>query len=254
MMKVIVINLLMVVLGGSLAVWGAPPFSAGEQLLFSLESQGIGIGNAVFTVQPIEQQGRSCYELTAQTDLSFLARQFYDGPDRICSVVTDDLERTLHYEKQRDDQQLLHVSFDAVAEELVGRIGNDMSTVAASEGAIDPLALLYAVRALELREGASLTIGVADGRQLVEVEAKDVKLVTVEWLGHEVEAWYLRPELKTLEGIFESKPLPGRTEIWLTSDSRRLPIRIVSEDADGKVISVLEEVSPLGEEAVDSCY
>jgi len=108
-------------------------------------------------------------------------------------------------------------------------------------GHLSVLDAFFAVRKMQLRPGQTLSIPVFDSRKRYEVvvgiEPKLEKL-RAPWGGF-VDCMVVTPQLKT-EGIFSSI---GTIKIWLTNDSRRIPVKMTAEIKIGHIVAVLDSYS-----------
>lgn len=104
--------------------------------------------------------------------------------------------------------------------------------------AYDVLSALYWVRAQNLEPGRSFVIHVNTRRDW-PLNVKIVRIERVKVPAGEFECFVLEPELAD-EGIFIQK---GKAmTIWLTTDMRRLPVRVKAEVFIGSVEAELEEI------------
>src|SRR5262249_56782294 len=101
----------------------------------------------------------------------------------------------------------------------------------------DGLATLYAIRGHAFKSGERFTIPVADDGSLygVEFETRGPERVRVP-MG-DVEAWNLRLT------ILDDKRQPAATNsgVWISTDSRRLPVKLQSDLAVGSFVVALLE-------------
>lgn len=105
-------------------------------------------------------------------------------------------------------------------------------------GHLSVLDAFFAVRQMQLKPGQTLSIPVFDSRKRYEVvvgiEPKIEKL-RAPWGGF-VDCIVLTPRLKTA-GIFSSI---GKIKIWLSNDSRRIPVKMTAAIKIGHIVATLE--------------
>ena len=104
----------------------------------------------------------------------------------------------------------------------------------------DGLATLYAVRGRVFKAGERFTIPVADDGSLynVEFETRGPERVRVP-MG-DVEAWNLR--LTILD--YKRQPAATNSGVWISTDTRRLPVKLQSDLPVGSFVLALRDAQP----------
>ncbi|HXH72013.1 MAG TPA: DUF3108 domain-containing protein [Mariprofundaceae bacterium] len=108
-------------------------------------------------------------------------------------------------------------------------------------GHLSVMDAFFAVRQMQLKPGQTISLPVFDSRKRYEVvvgiESKLEKL-PAPWGGF-VDCVVVTPQLKT-EGIFSSI---GAIRIWLTNDSRRIPLKMTAAIKIGHIVAILDSYS-----------
>jgi len=103
-------------------------------------------------------------------------------------------------------------------------------------GELDVMDAFFAVRSMPLEKDKVLKIPVFDSRKNYEIEVRVLKKEILKAPWHEfVECLVIEPKLKTA-GIFSSK---GKMKVWLTNDTRRIPLKMVAKIRFGHIIARL---------------
>jgi len=99
----------------------------------------------------------------------------------------------------------------------------------------DPLSSFYYVRTLQTEVGKSVYVDVFDNKKLWNVE---VQVIRKERIGTKLGSFdtvVIKPLLKS-EGIFNKR---GDMYIWLTDDDKRVPVKMQTKVAVGRVTATL---------------
>jgi hypothetical protein len=133
--------------------------------------------------------------------------------------------------------------FDHESGRFKATIRKKNGTVVQEEGPLKPLAYdvlsaLYWVRAQTLAKGMELTIDV-NSRKDWPLRVLVHKRERVRVPAGDFDAWVVEPLMRE-EGIFVHK---GKSmKIWMTTDSRKIPVQLSAEVAIGSVRAQLEEI------------
>jgi len=110
---------------------------------------------------------------------------------------------------------------------------------AVPEDAYDPLSALYHIRDCDLKPGSSTFINVfADGENF-SLQVNVLKEERVKVAAGTFDTIVVEPMMK-FQGIFQHK---GRLIVWLTRDSRRIPVKMKSEVIIGFVNAELNKIA-----------
>ena len=111
-------------------------------------------------------------------------------------------------------------------------------------GSFDPLSAFYYIRHMEMKAGSKILQPITDGKKNVVGEARVVKRETIKVGGQSYDTFLIIPDLKHVGGVFkESKD--AKIHIWVTADSRRIPVRLKSKVVVGSFVGDLVKVEGL---------
>lgn len=229
-------------------VEAAVPFKAGESLTYDVSwSSYLVAGTAVATVR----EKRPSYDSTAYyivaegRPLPLLARLYnlYYKMDALVDSYTLLSQRGSVYSEEGDDHQLGITRFDRAARRAYfEHQADDTARVdfAVSPQTQDGLAVLYALRARAFKAGDRLTMSIADGGSLYTMSATVGAPERVRVPLGEFSAWNLTVGLVDAQG----QPVWQNVAVWISSDARRLPIKMQAELPVGQFVLALRDASP----------
>jgi len=211
----------------------APPFFAGEKLIFKLRWLFIPAGEAVLEVLPVETlDGAPVYHFVMTARSNAFIDRFYKVRDRIDAWADTDMTHTLRYQKKQQEGRTrrdIVVDFDWDHNQVrYTNFNRSRAPVPILPGTFDPLSAFYYVRGMDLKEGMEIQRPVTDGKKSVIGRAKVVKRETIHVAGKIYDTYLLEPELRHVGGVFE-KSKNAKIRLWVTADHRRLPVRIKSK-------------------------
>ena len=91
----------------------------------------------------------------------------------------------------------------------------------------------------DLQDNTEIEVPVTDGKKCVTGKAKIIERETVTLAqGGIYDTYLVEPELKHIGGVFE-KSKKAKLQIWVTADSRRIPVRIKSKVRVGSFVAEL---------------
>lgn len=225
------------------AAWSAPLAQAvtiPEKLVYSLSWMGIPVGTAT---QEIAEVGGTRKIVSHARSNDWLS-SFYPVDDRTESrlAVTGGsfpgesrYYRMLFKEGKRTrDREITFYQARRIGR-FHDRIGGEQVDVPIVENTFDIYASFYYVRCQPLESGKSFMIHVLDGKELRHIEVKVLKRERIKVPAGEFDTIQVRPLVKP-EGVFEGK---GGALIWLTDDSRRIPVKAQTKVRVGSVTAVL---------------
>ncbi len=108
-------------------------------------------------------------------------------------------------------------------------------------GHLNAIDAFFAVRKMKLTPGMVVHVPIFDSRKryMLEVAVLKIERLMAPW-GKSVECLVIEPRLKT-RGIFSSK---GKVKLWLTRDTRHIPLRMVAKVKIGHVVARLRSYTP----------
>jgi hypothetical protein len=102
----------------------------------------------------------------------------------------------------------------------------------------DPLSVFYAFRSHTLTEDLIIRIPVTDGKKCIVTHAKVIGRETVQVPSGSFDTFLVEPEMELIDGVFK-KSKNAKLHIWVTADSRQMPVRIKSGVKVGSFVAEL---------------
>ncbi len=242
-MRSAVAVLITVFAGAHPGVAGADPavgFGPGERLVFSVKYGPITAGTGILAVEDtLTYKKRLCYHLVSEAFSSETFSVFFKVVDRVESYLDAERFHSLRFEKHLSegdftaeqevdfDQETHTATYDNDAEKPYG-IPSD---------ALDALAALYYVRTVPLEVGNSVYIDSHADRKNYPLEVKVLRRETVTVPAGTFDCLVTEPILRAT-GIFKHK---GTLTVYLTNDSKRMPVLMKSKVAIGSISAALQE-------------
>lgn len=219
----------------------------GERLVFNITWLNIKGGTAVVEVSEGEKvEGRKVYQISADTKSTGFVDRFHKVRDRIDSFVyADDLSsfRFKVHQEEGKFKQDKEIFFDYAKGTATYTVGKEISYYPIPNYLQDALSSLYYLRTKELVVGKSIMIDIFDDKKLWQVETQVIRKERIVTAAGEFDTVVVNPLLK-FEGIFQRK---GEVYLWLTDDSRKMPVRMKSKIAIGSIFAELVEYTHKGE-------
>jgi len=219
----------------------AAPFNVGERLVFTISwTNVIEAGVAVMeVVDTITFNGHECYHMVSTTESAPVFSSFFYVKDRIDVYFDVDTYASLKYEKhlrEGDYQNDVVVYYDP-DNKLVAREEKLIRTL---ENAMDVMTAFYWVRSQDLTVGNTFYFNHCDGKTSKTIDVKVLKTETVTVPAGTFDCICVEPNLAETEGIFKQS---GRIWIWLTNDSKHMPVLMKSSIAIGDINARLASYS-----------
>ncbi len=218
------------------------PFNTREKFVYKARWGLIEAGEAVIETLPYEyMNGRRFYHfaMTSQTNSS--VDYIYKHRERQDSYVDQDFTHSVQYEKRamgsHPREVIVYFNWNQMHATYVN-FGEPEKPVAIIPGTFDPLSMFFAMRMHDLREGASIRIPITDGKKLISTKAvvKGREKVVVNERAYDT--YVVVPDFDMKKAFDKDQP---NVKLWITADSRRIPVKIESRQRFGTV--VLELVS-----------
>jgi hypothetical protein len=231
------------------------PFRPGERLTFQAKWSFIPAGEAVLEILPIENlKGVRSYHfvITAKTypyiDLIYKVR------DRIDAFTDVEMTHSLLYEEKKEGKRKKNVvvNFNWEKQEAeYSNFGEKRKPISLMPGSFDPLSVFYAFRLHELEENKELRVPVTDGKKCVIGKAKILKREKVKVASGTYDTYLVVPDLEHIGGVF-AKTEDAKIEIWVTADTRKIPVKIKSKVVVGSFVGELISVETVGKDVTVS--
>lgn len=224
------------------------PFKVGETLTYDVSwSQFLTAATAVCTVTDKKAaNGSTAYSIVADGRPVPLVARFYNVAYRM-ETLLDSFTTLSQAASLRADENGRSRQTTARFDRRARRAYYEMQTdrVVKQDFAVPPdvqdgLATLYAVRGRALRAGERFTIPVANDGALYAVQLETLAPERVRVPLGDVSAWNLK--LTILDA--SRKPVAANTAIWISDDTRRLPVKLQSDLPLGTFVLALREARP----------
>jgi hypothetical protein len=219
-----------------------PPFPLDEHLTYHVQYLGIHCGTLTLTSFADDSAEDELYHVVATASTSAFFDGIYRVRVRLESVYSGRRMSSVSYhhtgeEKKDTKDELWLVDFDK--REVRRTRDDEVKTIAiGSDQVHDPLAYLYRMRTLlsEVGQQATLAMVTSDGD--VETVAEVLEKRTIKTPLGKRDALIVVPRPRD-DKLFEKK---GKLELWVGTDDRRLPYRLVFDLPFGKLVAKLESI------------
>ena len=225
-------------------------FSPGERLTFILKWTIIPAGEAVLEVLPQEHMaGIDVHHFVLTARSNAFVDAFYMVRDRIDAWADRAMRQSLLYRKKQHEgstRRDITVSFDW--EEMTAQYinhGEVREPIPITDGTFDPLSIFYWSRSVDLAVGGRIQRSVTDGKKHVMGVADVVRRETVTVPAGTFDTFLIEPDLAHVGGVFEKSP-DAKIQLWVSADSRRLPVRLKSKVIVGSFSGELVSVAGSG--------
>jgi hypothetical protein len=121
---------------------------------------------------------------------------------------------------------------------------NDREPIDVLKGSFDPLSAFYYTRLFDLKEKLIIERPVTDGKKCIIGKAFVIKKETLKLTSGTYDTYLIEPEIKHVGGVFE-KSKNAKIQIWVTADSRRMPVKIKSKVVVGSFVGELVSATGL---------
>ena len=218
------------------------PFSPGEKMTLQVRWAFIPAGEVVLEILPFETvNGVRSYHFAMTARTYPLIDAFYKVRDRIDAYADSGMTHSVLYKKRQDGKSTRDITVNFNWEKLEAQYSNfdvKIEPIAISPGAFDPLSIFYSFRLFDLKTGIKIDAPVTDGKKFVFGEATVLKKEKIYVIDQWYETYLVEPDLKYIGGVFK-KSEDAKLQIWVTSDERRLPVRIKSKLVFGSFVAEL---------------
>jgi len=217
----------------------ARKFNRGEKMTYTIEYAGITAGYSYLRVDSeLTYAGqRSAYHIVNETWSNPFFSKFYQVHDRFEAFTDYEHLYSLRYQKKMREGGYRHeesLDFDQEQNKVTY---NNGQVIATTPQARDILTSLYYARTFSLESGKSLYIDNHTDKNNYPLEVKLLRKEKIKTIFGKVECLVVEPVLR-YPGLFQNK---GRLLVWLTNDSRRIPVLMKSKILVGSINAVLKE-------------
>jgi hypothetical protein len=222
------------------------PFLVGEKITFQIKWASIPAGEITIETLPSEKiNGEDSRHILLTVTSNNFVDVFYKIRDRIESYTNLDFTHSVFYIESHKGKRLKETSIEFDWEKQQAQYSRmsekgekkRLAPISILPGTLDPLSAFLAFRLSDLNETKEVTISATDGKTMVSGKIRVIKRETIKVNGVKYDTFLLEPELRGIGGVFESKD--SAAQIWVTTDDRRIPVRIKSQLPFGSFIAEL---------------
>lgn len=214
----------------------------GERMTFEVRWSFIVAGVATLEFFPGEElDSASVNHYVYRARTSKFADLFYKVRDTIESYTDANLNRSIIYKKKQRGKSYkdIVVKFDWDKGTVQYSLnGNSMAPLGVSRDTFDPLSVFYAFRSKLSDDNKEMKINLTDGKRYISAVARTVEKETIKVAGRKYNTILVEPQMEGVGGVFQ-KSKNAKLKIWVTDDSRRIPVRIKSKVAVGSFVADL---------------
>ena len=219
----------------------ASGFQVPEKLVYDLTWAGIKTGTA--TLEVISENKKTRIISTARSanwvsvfytvDDKIEAELSMPGPRAVIGTPRNYRVRIREGRHRRNKE----VAFDGTSHRasFTDHLTGEKKDIEIRDNTFDPLSSFYYVRTLKTDVGKSIYVDVLDNKKLWNVEVQVIRKERIDTKLGSFDTIVIRPLLKS-EGIFNKR---GDMYIWLTDDEKRVPVKMQTKVAVGRVTATL---------------
>lgn len=223
------------------------PFHPGEKLTYSGRWGAIPAGEVTLEVLPRESiAGIEAFHFAMTTKTNQTVDRIYKIRERQDSYVDTNKMQSVFYTKITDSKHPsdIKINFDWNRFEATrSNFGKESPPIKIMAGSVDPLALFFILRLQTLQEDSVIEFPITDGKRNIMVKAAIDKKEWVTVKGKTYETFVVTPDMERLEQIV-SKSKEPKLKIWISSDTRRLPVKIRSSVGIITFVFELKSIEP----------
>lgn len=213
-----------------------------EQLVYQIRWEEIEAGVATFDVLAVTQLDKQpCRHFSLKVQTSPLVDVFYQIRDKFDGYTDLAFDRSMRYTRKAtgSEQRDILVRFDW--EKSIVRYSNFDAVekpIPIPSGTFDPLAAFYKLRCMDLNSKKEIKFPITDGKKCFMGRAKILGQETITCFNTTYDTYVIEPELTNFGGVFEESDNPT-LRLWITTDDRRLPVRIQAQVIVGSIVGEL---------------
>ena len=213
-------------------------FNAGETLDYNLHWAKVSGGSARMTIAPSSE---TVYRITSVAKSGPVFSKIFKVRDEFESIVDRATFSTIEVHKRLDERGKKKQESTVIDGRSATRKGKTIELP--DEAVFDPISLIYHVRTLDLKQGASHQFTVLADGKVYTVHADVVRRETITTPAGKFDTVLVEPRMESA-GAAAKDDEPRRLFIWYSDDERRLPVRIRTEVKVGAITATLRAVQP----------
>ena len=224
----------------------AVPFRVGETLTYDVSWSSVLVAGTA-TAQVIEKKASSpsaAYAIVVDgRPVPLLARLYnlHYKMDTLIDSFTMLSQRGSLLSEEGADKTFVSTRFDRTARRAFYERQSatiEKADFAIPAGTQDGLAVLYALRARTFKTSEHFTMPVADGGSMYTVQVEVAAPEPVKVPVGEFSAWNLKAAISDAQG----QPVWKNIAVWISNDTRRLPVKLQAELPVGNFVLALKEM------------
>jgi hypothetical protein len=221
------------------------PFRMGEVLTYDVSwSSYVTAGTATVTVREKRPSyGSTAYYIVAEgrpTPLLSKLYTLYYKAETLLDSYSLLPQRGVVYSEEGRDRRTKTTSFNQGAKTAVYEVQtatNVRKDLRLPAFAQDALSAIYVLRAIPMKQGASITMPVTDSGTVYKVQVVVGSREPVRAGGATTNAWKVIPTLIDAKG----KPSARAMAMWISDDERKVPLKLQADLAVGSFVLTLRE-------------
>lgn len=229
------------------------PFGPGEKLEYVLRWENVPAGSAslkILSETTVNEEKALHFIMTVESNR--FVDLFYKVRNRIDAFSDLEMTRSLYYRKKQKEGRHVRdeeIRFDWPRNQArYVNFGSARDPIPVAEGSFDPLTALYFIRTAPLMTGQEIMRPITDGKKNItgRLLVRERETITLQD-GRRFDTYRVEPDISHIGGVFK-KSDDARIDLWLTADSRRIPVRIKSRVVIGAFIGELVSAEWAGDD------
>jgi hypothetical protein len=225
---------------------GKRPFEVGEQLTYDISWLNITAGTAVMEVARMEgKEERAFAKLVGTAHSRPIITKFFPVDNRVESevdlgtLVPEHMTFRRREGKKKEDIEYMFLQKEGKVITVRGGITEALPIPAGTQDIIS--CLYYARTVLPMKPGASLAMNVYHDKKNRPVEVRVEAIETVDTPWGKLETARLLV-IMPFHGLFMNQ---GNIRVWMTTDPRRIPVRMKAKVVIGSIMADLVDGMPM---------
>jgi hypothetical protein len=220
---------------------GRVPFAVGEKLTFDVRYGFLKAGEATMEVTGIvDCDGSKCYRVVSAARSTAPFSLVFEVKDSVTSLMDTRQLCTRRYHKNLREGNYSKNELIVFDQENHVAVYPDGSELPVPENVQDVLTSLYYLRTRKLEVGDSVLIDNHADKKNYPLEVRVLRTETISVPAGRFDCFVVEPILKA-SGLFQHQ---GRLTVWLTRDSRMIPVKMSGKIVVGSIEAVLARLSP----------
>ncbi|MBF0226419.1 MAG: DUF3108 domain-containing protein [Desulfobacterales bacterium] len=224
-------------------------FEIGEKLVYEIKWGVITAANLTLEVNPCEPiENIPVYHFVMSVKTSDFIDYFYKVRSLYESYTAQDLSRSFIFKKKQREgstKREVIVNFDWNKKEAsYSNFGKKEKITVLNTNTLDPLAILYFCRIIDLKEKTTIQRWVCDGKDNILSSAQILKRETKKIGIGSFDTYLIEPDLKSVGGVFKKTKNPS-FKMWVTADEKRTPVFIQSKVIVGSFVVELVAIESI---------